>query len=87
MVALPYPSFWTAFNTAVAVVAAVQETPAQISQEVSDIQVVAMVVVAIMMPRVLAQMLPMAKEAVEVAAAIIMVVAHSPLAAQEDQAL
>ena len=46
-----------------------------------------MVVVAIMMPRVLAQMLPMAKEAVEVAAAIIMLVAHSPLAAQEDQAL
>lgn len=34
MVALPYPSFWTAFNTAVAVVAAVQETQAQISQEV-----------------------------------------------------
>ena len=46
-----------------------------------------MVVVAIMMPRVLAQMQPTAQEAVEVAAAIIMVVAASPQADQEDQAL
>lgn len=46
-----------------------------------------MVVVASTTELPLAQMLQTAKEAVEVAAAIIMVVAASPQAAQEDQAL
>ena len=87
MVARPSPFSWMASNTVVVAVVEVQETPAKISQEVQPTLEAAMVVVAIMMPRVLAQMQPTAKEEVEVAAAIIMVVAASPQADQEDQAL
>ena len=86
--AAPRPPFsWMASNTAAAVAAAVQETQGRISQEVSDIQAAQMVDVATMMQQVSALMRPTVQEAVEVAAAIIMVVAASPQADQEDQAL
>ena len=86
--AAPRPPFsWMASNTAAAVAAAVQETQGRISQEVSDIQAAQMVDVATMMQQVSALMRPTVQEAVEVAAAIIMVVAASPRVAQVDQAL
>ena len=87
MVARPSPFSSTASNTAAAVAAAVQETQGRISQEVSDIQAAQMVDVATMMQQVSALMRPTVQEAVEVAAAIIMVVAASPRVAQVDQAL